>query len=722
VVKSGWSTPQGARVIGAAHRRRGQPCQDALLCHSLNAPSGEVVQLITVADGHGGARYPLSDVGSRLACEQTLLQVSQALQDLPLEQHPAWSEQLAGGLAEAIHSGWRQACAAHWQSQGHSPATFSPLPYGCTLGLLVLTPGWWAVAGVGDWDLVQISADGIAQLISEEEAEAAPGESTASLCLQEAPQLWRQRSVLHRLTAGSAPFALLLSTDGIRKSCATDADFLTLSRHWLEQDDPQALSTGLEQVSAQGSGDDVTLAISRWSGFNLPPVPPAGRPRRRRLVWLAGLGLPAAGTAAALLWTQPWRGRPPAPTPPIVLQLEVQRLCQQPDRIAGALSLRRAQFERLRRPAGPASARARPPRQPDRRQRLRCRRPATPQSLPAAVDRPGEPLAAGGPGRRQDAGSGPPAMSSAYALGTALRQHILAALQRGQVQDSRLLQALVGDLCGADHSDLLPALRYLVLSPAFSSALGQREPLGSDSRLEWRLRQELEQVFAPAICQRLEPVLRGLLALPAAAPQQVDEQMPEDRAEAKHTQPIVSSSPPPPAPRGSGLVAVLGFLAGALAVGLAGVLAWFVWLNRAPQQSSAPTATPPTAPTEAVQPATPPQAPNLDQAELEKALATVQELYQALSQRDANAVRQRVSSSAADQFEPSVYEPMQRVEVSDLREINRRGATVELEGVVTYVYSDGTSQSESRSFSVDTSSTPALVTASGFGQVLKPRN
>jgi hypothetical protein len=312
-------------------------------------------------------------------------------------------------------------------------------------------------------------------------------------------------------------------------------------------------------------------------------------------------------------------------------------------------------------------------------------------------------------------------MSSAYALGTALRQHILAALQRGQAQDGRLLQALVGDLCSADHSDLLPALRYLVLSPAFSNALGQRQPLSSDNRLEWRLRQELEQVFAPAICQRLEPVLRGLLALPAAAPQQGDDQLGEEVLEERHAQPIAISSPPPP-PGGAGLVALLGFLAGALAVGLAGVLAWFVWLNRAPQESVTPTATAPAAPAEAVQPATPPQAPNLDQADLERAVATVQELYRAISQRDASGARQRVGSSAADQFEPSLYESMQRVEVSDLREINRRGSTVELEGVITYVYPDGTSQSESRSFSVDTASTPALVTASGFGQVLKPRS
>jgi hypothetical protein len=46
---------------------------------------------------------------------------------------------------------------------------------------------------------------------------------------------------------------------------------------------------------------------------------------------------------------------------------------------------------------------------------------------------------------------------------------------------------------------------------------------------------------------------------------------------------------------------------------------------------------------------------------------------------------------------------------------------VSLHGVVTFVYPDGSTQSESRSFVVDTATQPALITASGFNQVLKAR-
>jgi hypothetical protein len=103
-------------------------------------------------------------------------------------------------------------------------------------------------------------------------------------------------------------------------------------------------------------------------------------------------------------------------------------------------------------------------------------------------------------------------------------------------------------------------------------------------------------------------------------------------------------------------------------------------------------------------------------------MATVQQLYSALSNRNVEAARQLFGGAAADQFDPSFFEQFELVSVADLRETSRTGSTVTLQGVVTFLYPDGSSQSESRSFSVDTGATPAVITASAFGQVLKPRN
>ena len=104
-----------------------------------------------------------------------------------------------------------------------------------------------------------------------------------------------------------------------------------------------------------------------------------------------------------------------------------------------------------------------------------------------------------------------------HQLGTRLRQQILTDLERGISCDGRRLQALVGDYCGDSQLTLLPALRYLVMSPGFSSAVAQQPPLAADGRLQLRLQQELQQVFTQAICQRMTAVVGGLLGFPEAS-------------------------------------------------------------------------------------------------------------------------------------------------------------------------------------------------------------
>lgn len=308
-----------------------------------------------------------------------------------------------------------------------------------------------------------------------------------------------------------------------------------------------------------------------------------------------------------------------------------------------------------------------------------------------------------------------------HQLGTALRRQVLADLERGLASDGRRLQALVGDYCGDSQGALLPALKYLVMTPACGHALGQQPPLPADPRLLLRLQQELNGVFTPAICARMEAVLRGLLALPEPA------QSPA-APDADAVEPVAVAVPAPVAaapPSGQGLVAALGFLAGMLAVGLAGLIAWLV-LNRQPlPQQPQPTTGAPAgstaAPSAADAPELAPSAPDLQQAALDNAIATVQQLYSDLSNGNGAAARQLIGGGAADQFDLAFFSQFQRVGVSDLREIGRSGALVSLQGVVTFVYPDGTSQSESRSFVVDTATQPALITASGFNQVLKAR-
>lgn len=304
-----------------------------------------------------------------------------------------------------------------------------------------------------------------------------------------------------------------------------------------------------------------------------------------------------------------------------------------------------------------------------------------------------------------------------YQLGTRLREQILRDQQRGISSDGRRLQALVGDLCADQQSSLVPAITYVLRSPAFSHAIAQQPPLPPDPRLQLRLQQELEPVFAQAICQRMQAVVCALLALPAP---------PAVPATASST--LVPAADPASEPAattgGRGLVAVLSFIAGILVVGVGGGLTWLLMSRTTPPQgqpqlSSQIQADP--APAAVPQPASVPPAPDLDQAQLQQAISAVEQLYADLSSGNTAAARSRFSPAAADQFDPTFFSQFQRVSVSELHQVNREGQLLTLSGVVSFEYPDGSTQRESRNFTLDLATTPPLITASSFGQVLSPR-
>ena len=281
-----WLPPRCESRVGAAHRRRGTPCQDASGLWCFSDADGEPLQALVVSDGHGSARYDRSAVGSRLACEVALKAIESELARSPIgggcDLEP-WRHWLAHDLPAAVLKEWRSAVLHHGQAHPRADGTPpSPLPYGATLGVLVLTPRWWGYTGLGDWDLVRTNSTGQGELLSEEASSPGGGEATFSLCMEGAEHHWSSRSGLVPIAAGQEPFTLVLSTDGIRKSCGSDADFLNLARHLgalPDSDDPHhgsPLAEALDHISTEGSGDDVSVAIARW-GQPMEALPQQGR-------------------------------------------------------------------------------------------------------------------------------------------------------------------------------------------------------------------------------------------------------------------------------------------------------------------------------------------------------------------------------------------------------------------------------------------------------------
>lgn len=304
------------------------------------------MQLLVISDGHGGARHWRSDAGSHLACAVALREGARSLAAAATAEASAtgsgaagWGDWLERQLPARIVAAWRLAVLEHLRTHpedSDSPADGEPATpegagqpfdiaeeealqaYGATLGLLVLTPRWWGHTGLGDWDLVRLEGRGDAALdaaaaasagaalLSEEPWLEGGGEATFSLCMQRCERLFPSRSALHRLDRSAPPFQLLLSTDGIRKSCGSDADFLTLAAHLADLPagtpaaEDEQLAEALDHISREGSGDDVTAVIAHWGIEPHPPEAPSG---------LVGEG----GGGPLILQPPP---PPPPPAPP----------------------------------------------------------------------------------------------------------------------------------------------------------------------------------------------------------------------------------------------------------------------------------------------------------------------------------------------------------------------------------------------------------------------
>lgn len=380
-----WAVPALGRVIGASHQRQGKPCQDAVLARGFCAGDGEVLQLMAVADGHGGARYHRSDVGSRLACEQVAAVISDHLANRSLRD-PDWDTWLQQELPQQVQRRWLRAIEADWQQQPSGSEPFSALSYGTTLGVVLMCRYWWAAGGLGDWDLLAVPANGPPELLNQEPELDGGSEATASLCLDQAPALWRQRCQRVPLAADQPPLTLLLSSDGLRKSCATDEDYRVLGAYLCSLagagpdlevgEEPADLEAALQRITREGSGDDISVAIGRLGADTKAPTSPVrgGNRQRQRLdrnapAWkrlgpglrLLGL-LGLAGAIGLTLWR--WQ-RPVVPSAAErgegaalagidqrgrdALSLKSKELCGlNPDTRLGTLRSRRDTFEGLK--------------------------------------------------------------------------------------------------------------------------------------------------------------------------------------------------------------------------------------------------------------------------------------------------------------------------------------------------------------------------------------
>ncbi|MGG6240501.1 protein kinase domain-containing protein [Nodosilinea sp. AN01ver1] len=103
------------------------------------------------------------------------------------------------------------------------------------------------------------------------------------------------------------------------------------------------------------------------------------------------------------------------------------------------------------------------------------------------------------------------------------------------------------------------------------------------------------------------------------------------------------------------------------------------------------------------------------------AQATVGSLYSYVSSKSWDAARSQFGGSLAQQFDPGFFAQFDRVSVENLRVTGQTADTVELVGENTYVYPDGSTQREERSFTVQMQDGQPRIVGSSFRGVLQSR-
>lgn len=104
------------------------------------------------------------------------------------------------------------------------------------------------------------------------------------------------------------------------------------------------------------------------------------------------------------------------------------------------------------------------------------------------------------------------------------------------------------------------------------------------------------------------------------------------------------------------------------------------------------------------------------------AQTVVTTFYNHISNQSWDQARNQTSGSLARAFQPSFFQGFQQVSVENLQITNQTSETIELVGQNTYVYGDGSFQTEERTFTVELVDGQPRIVDSGFVRVIKARS
>lgn len=261
--------------IGAAHVRKGLPCQDRCLSEAEGRYS-----MAVVSDGHGNRRHFRSERGAELACEIALTRIREFLaktDELRFEEREALIPELkiqicrdwrAAVLEDIRNRPWTQEEVEEQKQllNGEEFLCFESgenavLAYGCTLCAVFASDWGWGALQIGDGCLTVVEADGTYRWPMPESI-INSGHITFSLCADNPMEDFRH------VMEDTHPAGLMVYSDGIEKPFPSQGREIIDLLHWIwknqrfgDEHRMEALEDMLGRVT-QGSpiGDDVSIA------------------------------------------------------------------------------------------------------------------------------------------------------------------------------------------------------------------------------------------------------------------------------------------------------------------------------------------------------------------------------------------------------------------------------------------------------------------------------
>ena len=107
---------------------------------------------------------------------------------------------------------------------------------------------------------------------------------------------------------------------------------------------------------------------------------------------------------------------------------------------------------------------------------------------------------------------------------------------------------------------------------------------------------------------------------------------------------------------------------------------------------------------------------------IDAAIYVIQEWVEAMSNNDTQQASKYMTGAAERMYDPAFFKQFERVNVSNLTVDSASGSFINLSGIMTFVYPDGSVQKETRDFTIFSKDGSTVVTNTEFGKVVDPRN